>query len=492
MMRQTRSGLTACCLAALLTGCGGGDNRNSGGSFAGPPTPAPTTGPAPSPTSTQCALRERQDWALARLQEWYLFPDLLDSSVNPASHTTVQGYIDALVAPARALGRDRFFTYITSIAEENAFYERGSSAGFGVRLSYDTPNRRVLVTEAFESGTALAAGIDRGAQLIEIQTPGQASQSVEALMAMGGSAAVVNALGPSDPGVTRTLVFRDPTGVTRTATIAKTDYTLDPVSDRYGARIIMDGGKRVGYLNLRTFINTAEPDLRAAFADFKAQGVTELVIDLRYNGGGLISIGELLGDLMAEGRNGQLFEYIAFRPSKSNQDKSYFFRVQPQSIAPTKIAFIGTGSTASASELVINGFVPFLGTNMALIGSNTFGKPVGQIALDRPACDDRLRAVALKIENANRQGEYYNGLAATVPVTCAASDDVTRQLGDPQEAMISVALDFLAGRACTPISARLGASAAEAGTRIGTPAIREALTPEQPADTFQREVPGAF
>jgi len=416
------------------------------------------------------------------LQEWYLFPDLLDSTVSPASYGTVQDYIDALVAPARALGRDRYFTYLTSIAEENAYYESGSSAGFGFRLHYDTGANRVFVSEAFEGGPALAAGIDRGAELLEIQ-----SVSVASLMASGGPQAVINALGASI-----VVIFRDTAGVDRVAAMNREEYTLDPVSDRYGAKIIMDGAKRVGYLNLRTFIDTADPDLRAAFADFKAQGVTELIIDLRYNGGGLISVAELMGNLMAEGRNGQLFEYVAFRESKANEDESYAFQVQPQSIAPTRIAFIGTDSTASASELVINGFVPYLGTNMALVGGNTYGKPVGQIALDRPQCDDRLRAIALRIENADRQGDYYNGLATTVPVTCAASDDFSHQLGDPQEAMTKVALDFLAGRACTPISVRAGASAAAAGTRVGTPASRPALVPEHPAGTFEREVPGAF
>ena len=489
-MRLTRTGLTACCLAAVLTGCGGG-----GGSSSPAPAPAAAATPPPSPapsTSAQCSLRARQDWALAQLQEWYLFPDLLATGVDPASYSAVDEYIDALVEPARAQGRDRYFTYLTSIAQENAFYEQGASAGFGVRLAYDTGGGRVFVAEAFEGTAALANGFDRGAELLSIANPGRAPQSVADLMAAGGAQAVVDALGPNDVGVARTLVFRDLAGVTRTATLSKTEYALDPVSDRYGAKVIQDGGRSIGYLNLRTFIDTAEPDLRAAFASFKAQGVTELIIDLRYNGGGLISIAELVGNLLGEGRGGQVFERIAFRDSKASENETYAFQVQPESIAPTRIAFIGTGSTASASELLINGFVPYLGTSMALVGSNTYGKPVGQIALDRPACDDRLRLVALKIENAAGQGEYYNGLATTVPVTCAAADDLSRQLGDPAEAMIRAALDFLAGRSCTAISARAGASAAAAGTGVGTAARREMLVPQRPRSTAEREVPGAY
>src|SRR5690606_41946927 len=143
---------------------------------------------------------------------------------------------------------------------------------------------------------------------------------------------------------------------------------------------------------------------------------------------------------MGAGRAGQVFSYVTFRDSKANENETYAFRAQPEAIAPTRIAFIGTGSTASASEMVINGMVPYLGANMALVGSNTYGKPVGQIALDRPECDDRLRAAAIKLENADHQGEYYNGLASPGPNTCRAHDDSPHQLGAPNDAETRLAL----------------------------------------------------
>jgi C-terminal processing protease CtpA/Prc len=478
-MRSRRKLALTLTVATLLSSCGG--NGNNGGGGGGVVTPAPT----PTPTTTaaaECSLRTRQDWALAQLQEWYLFPTLLDSTVNPAAHATLQSYIDALVAPARAQNKDRYFTYATSMAQENAFYERGASAGFGIRLSYDTAARRVFVIEAFEGAPALGANIDRGTEIIAIGAPGGAQQSVNSLMATGGPAAVVNALGSDTVGLTRVLRVRDPSGVEREVTLAKAEFNLDPVSNRYGAKILVEGARRIGYVNLRTFITSADPDLRAAFADFKAQGVTELIIDLRYNGGGLVSISDLMIDLMGLGRDGEVSGFVTYRDSKASQNSTFRIGIQPQSISPTKVAFIGTGSTASASELLINGMQPFLRSNMALIGSNTYGKPVGQIALDRPACNDRLRAIAFKVENADHQGEYFNGLATTVPNTCRASDDVTHQLGDPNETMIKTALDFLAGRACTPIGTVGTASAAARGV----------LVPDAPANTIQRELSGAY
>jgi C-terminal processing protease CtpA/Prc len=467
--------------ALLLSSCGGGGGSGPSGGSADVPAPTPTPTPTQSAAS-ECSLRARQDWAAGQLQEWYLFPSLLSQGVEPTSHPTVQSYIDALVAPARAQNRDRFFTYLTSIAQENAFYQQGATAGFGFRLLLDQGGRRLYISEAFEGGPALNAGIDRGAEITHVGTSPTDWRSVSELLATGGSAALSNALGPDTPGTSRTFAINTPGVSNRAVVLTKVDFALDPVSDRYGATVIADGARKVGYVNLRTFIDTADPNLRAAFASFKAQGISELIIDLRYNGGGLISVAELMGDLMGDGRQGQIFSYTTHRDTKAAFNREQRIAVQEQSIAPTKIAFIGTGSTASASELVINGMVPFLRNNMALIGSNTYGKPVGQVALDRPQCDDRLRAVAIKVENAERQGEYYNGLATTVPVTCRAADDITRQLGDPAESMVRAALDYLAGRSCTPIGG------------ITTQALnqRALLTPAEPASTIERELPGVF
>ena len=231
-------------LAVSLAACGGGGNSSSGGGNTG--TGGTTGG---GTIADACSLASRQDWALQQLNEFYLFPTLIDQTVNRANYSTVQSYIDALVAPARAQQRDRFFTYITSIAEENALISSGSSAGFGIRLSYQQASQQVFVVEAFESAPALAEGIDRGSEIIAIN-----GQSVSQLMASGGPQAVVNALGPSDPGVTRELTVRQPDGTELTASVTKTEFSLDPISDRYGAKIFDNGGTRVGYVNLRTFI----------------------------------------------------------------------------------------------------------------------------------------------------------------------------------------------------------------------------------------------
>ena len=460
-------------LAVSLAACGGGDSPSGGG---GTPTPPPAGG-----GTDTCSLSARQDWVRGVLNEWYLFPDLLDTSVNKANYSDVQSYIDALVAPARAQNKDRFFTYLTSIKEENDLINNGSNAGFGIRLIYDTGANRVYVAESFETGPAFPAGFDRGTEIISIN-----GQSVASLMASGGPSAVSQALGPSDPGVTRTFVIRNGS-VEQTVSVTKTEYALDPISDRYGVQILNDGTGEVGYVNLRTFIvSDAGPQLRAAFQQFRDRGITKVILDLRYNGGGLVSVAELLGDLMADGREGQVFSRTVLRDSKSSENSTALFQNQAEQIAATKIAVIGRAGTASASELVTNSFIPYLGGNLALIGTNTYGKPVGQYAFDRSACDDRLRAVTFKTVNSAGNGEYFSGLAGVMDATCRADDGIFKSFSDPSEASISVALDFLAGRSCTAIA---GSGSDPSVQSVGT--RKELLQPAWPT-AAQRDVPGIF
>ncbi|WP_083671846.1 S41 family peptidase [Sphingomonas montana] len=482
-------------VAALLSACGGGGGgRNApvtGGNGGGIATSNPTPGPTPPPvagTGGGCSLRERQDWAAAQLREWYLFPETLPTTFDPTPFGSVDTYVDALTATARGQRRDRFFTYLTSIREEDAFYASGASAGFGIRLSVGGDGRQVFINETFEGTPAAAAGIDRGDEILAIGSSDTPLRSIPEYLNFGGPDPIAVALGEDRVGVTRTLRIRNAAG-TRLVTLAKADYDIPPVSSRYGARVLTDGGRRVGYINLRTFIASADPALRAAFAGFRRDGITDVIVDLRYNGGGLISIAELMVDLLGRDRTtSDVQGYTSFRPEKASNDIVRFFERQPESIAPTRVAFIGTGGTASASELVVNAFTPYLRGRSALIGGNTFGKPVGQIALDRPACDDRLRVVAIAVQNSARSAAYFDGLAATVGASCAAGDDLAFPLGDPRESSVARALDFLAARPCTPISPTPSATAGLSGRALGG---MELLMPSTPT-AAQREVPGLF
>jgi carboxyl-terminal processing protease len=476
-MGEFKRSVSIVAMASLLASCGGG-----GGGGGAPSASAP---PPPPPSATSCALVDRQNWAASVLREWYLFPETLPAALSPSGYSTVNDYVDALTATARSQGRDRFFTFVTSIAEENAFFSSGASAGFGVRLSLDSTARRLFISEAFENAPALTAGIDRGTEIQAIGTTASNLRTVSDILLAEGSAGITNALGPSTPGTVRVLRVTD-AGGTRDLTVTKANFDIVPVSSRYGARVISDGGRQVAYLNLRTFISTADAQLRSAIDQFRAQGISNFVVDLRYNGGGLVSTAELMGDLLGGNRlTSEVFSVTTFRPEKASNNETKRYAPQPQSASPVKIAFITTSASASASELVINSMIPYYGTNLALIGSNTFGKPVGQIAIDRTACDDRVRVVAFSTQNSVNGGFYYSGLASSVRVSCQAADDITRPLGDASEASLRQALNFIGGVACTPISS--GGQTSQA-LRAGE---RRMLTPDAPS-AAQREVPGLY
>ncbi|MFN3990634.1 MAG: S41 family peptidase [Erythrobacter sp.] len=485
--RVTYPRALAAALALTLAACGDGGGTGSSGSalvIGATPTPPPSPTPTPSPTPAACSLRAQQDAVSQLLDEWYLFPSLL-AVANPDNFNTLQGFIDARVAPARAQNRDRFFTGATSIREENALIQSGSSAGFGMRLGFDSSAGRLFVIEGYEGTPAFAAGLDRGTEILAIGTTAGTLQTVSSLFASGGVQAVSNALGPNEAGLTRVLQFRPRGGALTERSVTKADFSLDPVSDRYGTLILNDGGTRVGYLNLRTFIiEDAKRQMREAFGQFREQNITRIIIDLRYNGGGLVSGADVLGDLLLAGRAGQVWSRVVWRPEKSAENRTRNIAAEPNAINPARIAFITTGSSASASELVINGLLPYVGNNIAIIGSNTFGKPVGQAAFDFASCDLRVRPVTFQTVNANNQGEYFSGLASIMPNTCRANDDIGFQLGDPAEASVRTALDFVNGRSCTPIIS-------STGTMWTMRSERDMLTSRDP-NAAQVEMPGLF
>lgn len=485
--RLLRAAFIVVCTMLLVAACGGGGGSSNSGASGG------------TNSNSTCSLTNRQNWVVNQMNEWYLYPETLPSNINVSNYSSVDALISAMIATARSQNKDRDFTYITSASQEDALIRSGATAGFGILLYYDLTARRVFILEAYETAPAFKADIDRGDEIIAIGTSTTDLRLVSDIMLAEGRQGVANALGPSTAGTTRVLRIARGTNV-RNLTVSKADYSLEPISPRYGAQIIDDGGKRYGYINLRTFIVSSASDrLREEILKFRNAGITEVIIDFRYNGGGLVSVAETLGDLLGGNRlTSEIFSQTTFRSSKSANDSLKRFAPQPQSVSPTKLAFITTASSASASELVVNSFIPYFNDRLVLVGGNTFGKPVGQIPRDNTACDDRLRVVAFTTKNSVNSDAYFNGLAEAAKASCRANDDFTRALGSASEASTRQALDWLQGRACTPISATTAQAAVASGIGQGTTVDEDVvlqLEPLLPADRptpAQREIPGLF
>jgi len=414
---------------AVLAGCGGGGDGSGGGG-----TPAACSEPA------------RKDFVLRAAQEWYLFDDLLPSPVNTADFAAAEVLLDHLTATARAQGKDRYFSYLTTRTAESSLLGQGQFVGFGFRTRTD-PVNRPMVLEVFESSPAAEGGLQRGDEILAVDS-GSGYIPVAQLLADGST--ITDALGPAQAGIQRGLRLLS-NGVTRDVTLTKRTVTIDPVPDGYGVRILpQPGTPGVGYLNLRTYVATADAQLAAAFATFRALGLRDFIVDLRYNGGGLVSTAELINDLLGGARGTSDVQLrLLHNPGKSARNETRTFRPQPQSVQPVRVAFLTTAATASASEINVNSMLPWL--EVAIVGENTFGKPVGQYAFDLPGCEDRLRLVSFRNVNALGQGEYYGGLATAVQFACAATDGLDQPIGSTSDGLVSAALGWLRTGACPAV-----------------------------------------
>ncbi|HSG82686.1 MAG TPA: S41 family peptidase, partial [Gemmatimonadota bacterium] len=414
-------------LAALLAACSGGGD--SGGPF--------------GPGGGTCGVDSQKTFVRDVTADWYLFPELLPASVNPANYTTAQDLLDAMTATARAQGRDRYFSYVTTRQADSSFLQEGEFIGFGFRIRVD--GNRAFFLDVFESSPASEAALARGAELLAIDS---GSGFVPLATVLNTDPNLSAAFGPSETGVTRGLRFRR-NGTDIQATLTKRIVTITPIPVTGGVEVLTlpsNPSVEVGYVHLRSFISTAETPLRNAFAGFRQQGIQYFIVDLRYNGGGLLSVADVLGDLFGGGRfPGEVFYRLRFNPARSAaNDQTRRFSSQTGSVLPVKIAFITTGATASASELIINGLKPWVDpANVAIIGEDTYGKPVGQSAFDQGGCDTRLRLVTFRTANRDDESDYYNGLASTLLRACAAGDDVDFAMEDPNEASTWTALGWL-------------------------------------------------
>ena len=432
-------------VATLLAACGGGSRD---GASAG------TGGSA----DNLCGETARKQWVLNVTREWYLFPDLLPASVDAASYATAEDLLDALTATARAQGKDRFFSYLTTKSAEDSLLGEGQFVGFGFRSRTDTGNRPFIL-DVFEGSPAAEAGLQRGDEAIAVD---QGSGFVPLSQSLAdGTTSFTDLLGTADVGVQRGLrVLRN--GQAIDVQLTKRTVTIDPVPDTFGTRILTleDNTTRVGYLNLRSYISSADPQLRAAFEDFRAQNLHYFIIDLRYNGGGLVSTAELVDNLLGGDRTSTEVQYaIQHSARKSNQDSTVRFQPQAQSVRPVRIAFLTTDATASASEININTMRSWV--EVAIVGSDTYGKPVGQLAFDLAnACQDRLRLVTFRTLNAEGAGDYYDGLASSMRFACAASDTLGAPMGAVADSLTQAALQWINTGACASvISSLVGAQA---------------------------------
>jgi carboxyl-terminal processing protease len=383
----------------------------------------------PAPAAAQsgprnCTRTSQNQFVRDVLDEYYLWYRELPR-LNPANFASPEAYLEA----ARYRPLDASFSYITSRAANDAFYDDSQFVGLGI--STHTSDSEMRVLQVFPQSPAAEAGLGRGDRIVEIN-----GRSVAQLIADGS---IGGAFGPSEPDIQIAMVVHTRAGEVRRMTLVKRVVTIPTVSL---TRTFQIEGRTVGYLFFRNFVEPSYAALDDAFAALRAAGATELVIDLRYNGGGLVDVAVHLGGLVGGAvTNGRVFAEFRHNDKNSALDEALRFENPPQALGLTRLFVITTRSSASASELLINGLRAHL--PVVLIGDATYGKPVGQYGFN--FCDKVLAPVAFSLVNAEGQGDFFGG----IPADCVAGDDVEHDLGAGDESSLAEALHFIRTGACS-------------------------------------------
>jgi C-terminal peptidase prc len=374
-----------------------------------------------------CSTPSQNSWVRDQLTYFYYWYQHLPSNVNPASFDSPEAYLDAV----RFRPIDNTYSYITSAAANDAFYSDSQFIGFG--FGQQTTTLEIRVLQVYEDSPAIEAGLSRGDRITHVN-----GLTVAAMVTNG---TIASAFGATEIGVASDITFVKASGEERSARMVKRLVTIPTVSL---TQVVEVDGRRVGYLFFRNFVRPSTAALDEAFASLKAAGATDLVLDLRYNGGGLVDVAVHLASLIGGTRTaGQvMLNYVHNdRVGPIYNKTTRFLDAPEQALNLQRLIVIATRSSASASELIINSLRPYM--PVTVIGDTTYGKPVGQYGFN--FCEKVLVPVAFSLKNVNHEGDFFDGIA----VDCAASDDITHPLGDPAEASYAEALTFIRTGACS-------------------------------------------
>ncbi|GHB43944.1 S41 family peptidase [Mongoliitalea lutea] len=366
------------------------------------------------------------------MQEWYYWSNLLPARINPSDFNSNRELLDFLVFDSL----DRFTTFTTQEQRSNLIV--GNVTGVhGFRLAFNQEDR-AFIASVIKSGPAGQDGWQRGWEIIEVN-----GRTIPSFRNSSGGFTID--LGPNEVGVTNTFKFRLQDGSETTRTIPKAAFTATSVAHE---EIIEMGGKKIGYWVYENFRasqgtgNRRSFEVEQSFSRFQNENINELIIDLRYNGGGLVSIAEqLLNYIVPSSANGQIMYTYRWGPNQTQRNESERFS-KVGSLNLNRIVFITSRSSASASELVINSLRPFM--DVVIVGDNTFGKPVGSIGVGGNnrvlvANNILIEMITFSIANAAGEADYFEGFEPAI----RAGDDLTRNWGDPREFRLAAALNLI-------------------------------------------------
>jgi len=391
------------------------------------------TGTTTPTDSTALAVKER-DSALIDSKDFYLWYNDIPSTFNAQSYSDPSAVMVAL----RAYSNEPGYTYPVDkwsfgvlksdwnqlsggIGSTNNVSVSGDF-GFSVFFRVDGDLRVKLVERLSPAGIA---GIQRGWRITKIN----GSTNINIANADYISSNVFHS-------ATSTFTFLKPDGTSVDMTLNATTYPQQTV---YLDSVYNIGGKTIGYMVMNSFLGDIaqiNTDLQNVMNNFATNNVSDIVIDLRYNGGGYVSLQQNLADYLApSSANNQLMMKETYNDKHQDYNTSlYFSKTGP--LNPNHILFIVSQSTASASELLINNLKPYM--TVKLVGpTNTAGKPVGFFPIS--AGDWYVFPISFRSTNSVNSGSYFNGFTPDAIV----DDGLDKNWGDVSESCLAEAIKYI-------------------------------------------------
>jgi carboxyl-terminal processing protease len=485
-MNLRKTLFTSFVLASFLTACGGGSN----------PPPEPVAAPTAMALAQICAaenprigdatakttlgtVADERNWVKAYMNERYLwYKDMPALDPNNARYNlssngllntvgSVSNYFLDSRTPLKTASGSAVdqFSFVTNTASWNNF-AGSSDLGYGLMVKQSTASGARTLTVSYVYPTkpvspAQRLDIRRGDLIISLDDVLVSDNTPS------GIALLNEGLNPTQFASHKVVFSRAGTTFTRT-------LTPERVQLQQAEYKILDApgtpGGKLGYLLFNQHVPDSEAKLVEAMSVFRAQAVRNLVVDLRYNGGGYLSIANALAASVAGSARagGKIFEMTRFSDKRSAENFAMPFsliglgnQVYP-SLNLAKIQVLVTGSTCSASESFING-LRGIDVEVELIGNTTCGKPYGFYPQDN--CGLTYAAMEFEGVNAKGEGFYADGIGPQ----CAAQDDLGHPLGDPAEGMLSVAIKRLQGLTCNQASGLALAAASLVGMSVRDP-----------------------
>lgn len=367
------------------------------------------------------------------MKQWYYWYNMPEAAAVTTSSKSNYADPYELLEAMRYKTRDRW-SFVADYDEFNAEMN-GTFVGHGFRIGLDQGGK-ARIALIYNKSPLYNEGVRRGWIVKTINgTP------IAPILMSGDGAAYTSLLGKSEAGITNIFVFTKPDGTDVTISSTKSKFTLNTVL--LSETLQLSSGP-TGHIVFDSFITPSSDELATAFASFKAAGIKDLILDLRYNTGGYLYIAQTLASYIGgNGLQGSVFAKLQYNdknPAVPNSTFSYI--TTSYSLALPRLIVITTRSTASASEAVMNGLKPF--ATIVSVGDTTNGKPTGMNGWEIGK-KYYMWPITFKMVNAQDHGDYFDGIAPDK----LASDDITHDFSDPQEQCLKEAIHYIESGAFT-------------------------------------------